>query len=114
MVEGVGNSAATIRVWCRPDNHEHAVYFETVHPLRCQSGFEGAGAGLRYSSRRASVGLTFDARHAGISAAARAPAARTSAAAAIVAGSVALTPNNWDLTSLPRAAMQGRARAIPN
>src|SRR3989442_6580165 len=67
----------------------------------------------RYSSRRASVGLTFEARHAGMKAAARAPAARTIAAAAIVAGSVAVTPNNCDWTSLPRAATQGNARATP-
>src|SRR5207249_3417506 len=66
-----------------------------------------------YSSRRASVGLTFEARHAGMKAAARAPAARTVAAAAIVAGSVAVTPNNCDSTSLPRAATQGNARATP-
>src|SRR6202163_2707832 len=56
-----------------------------------------------YSSRRASVGLTFEARHAGMKAAARAPAARTIAAAAMVAGSVGVTPNNCDWTSLPRA-----------
>ena len=48
----------------------------------------------RYSRRRASVGLTFEARQAGMNAAARVPAARTSAAAAMVAGSVAVTPNN--------------------
>src|SRR5947207_10944161 len=66
-----------------------------------------------YSSRRASVGLTFEARHAGMKAAARAPAERTIAAAAIVAGSVAVTPNNCDWMSLPRAATQGSARATP-
>ena len=64
-------------------------------------------------SRRASVGLTFEARQAGMNAAASAPAARTSAAAAMVAGSVAVTPNNWDWTSLPRAATQGSAMAMP-
>ena len=62
---------------------------------------------LRYSSRSASVGLTFEARHAGMNAAASAPAARSSAAVATVAGSVAVTPNNWDWMSLPRAATQG-------
>ena len=34
-----------------------------------------------------------------MNAATRAPAVRTSAAAAIVWGSVAVTPNNWDWTS---------------
>src|ERR1700733_7686738 len=67
----------------------------------------------RYSSRRASVGLTLEGRHAGMNAAASAPTARTSTAPATVAGSVAVTPNNWDWTSLPKAATQGSARATP-
>src|SRR5580700_12262502 len=66
-----------------------------------------------YSSRRASVGLTFEARHAGMNAAVSAPAARTRAAAAMVAGAVAVTPNNWDWTSLPRAPTHGSAMAMP-
>jgi hypothetical protein len=50
------------------------------------------------------VGLTFDARQPGMNAAASASAARMAAAAAMVTGSVAVTPNNWDWMSLPRAA----------
>src|ERR1700691_139155 len=81
--------------------------------LRCQTGLEMFCGDRPYSSRRASVGLTFEARHAGTKAAARDPAARTIAAAAIVAGSVAVTPNNCDWKRLPRAATQGSARATP-
>src|SRR5258706_16460550 len=81
---------------------------------RYHANFGGPqGEVQRYSSRRASVGLTFEARHAGMNAAASAPAPRTSAAAATVAGSVAVTPNNWDWRSLPMAATQGRAIAMP-
>src|SRR5258706_13453948 len=81
---------------------------------RYHANFGGPqGEVQRYSSRRASVGLTFEARQAGMNAAARAPAARTAAAAATVAGSVAVTPNNWDWTNLPRAATQGSAIAMP-
>ena len=58
------------------------------------------------------MGLTFEARQAGTNAAASVPAARTNAAAATV-GSVAVMPNNCDCTSLPSAATQGSAIAMP-
>ena len=57
---------------------------------------DGGGTVTRHSKRRASVGFTVDARRAGMRAAPRVATQRIRVAAAIVAGSVGVTPYNCD------------------